>query len=125
MGRIAAAIADARRAKAVEFDASRERVRDDAQVRALPRRPQISACDRGADAAAAGLMVVAAALLVRAVEIVVARHARLDAGADVRVAESVAPADRLHRQRAAGAMKLARPEAMILRLAKVRQDVLE
>ena len=117
------AIGHAARAAAVEQDPRRLRLGLDRQILAAARRAQVGDRRRAAEAAAGRELVVAGALLRRAVEVVVARDADLARRRDQRLDELVLRADVGHPQRAVGAVPLARAADVVLELAEVRQHV--
>ena len=116
----------------VEFDADRAVVLDqhargvragaDHQVGTLARRLQIGL--RGAPAATVqrGRLVVAAAFLLRAVEVGIARDAGLHAGLQHRIGQFELARLVGHVQRAADAVEVIRAAGLVLGLLEERQD---
>ena len=118
-------VLDADGAAVLDQDAGRVRVRRDDEVLSAPRGFQIG--DRGAPAPAVadGRLVVADAILARAVEVGVARDARLDGRLDDGVDDLAAKAAVADLERAADAVELALAALLVLGLAEVGQDARE
>ena len=113
---------DADRTVVLDQHARRMRAGADHQIGALACRLQIGL--RGAPAAAVqrGGLVVAAAFLLRAVEVGIARDAGLHAGLQHRIGEFEATRLIGNMQRAADAVEIIRAADLVLRLLEIRQD---
>src|SRR5581483_4013564 len=107
----------------VERQSRRLRLRDHAQVRALAGGPQVGDGRRAAEAAPGRELVIARALLPRAVEVVIAGDAKLGAAGDDGLDELVPAGDVGGPYRTVRAMPFAFAAHVVLELAEIRQDV--
>ncbi len=123
MRRAAAAILDAGRTAAVEQDAGRERVGDDLEVGAPARLAQIAGRGRAAQPVARGVLEVAGAFLGGAVEVVVARMARLLHGRDERLAQRMRLAHVGHGERPADPVQRVGAALLVLGAAEIGEHV--
>ncbi len=121
--RAAAPIGDAAGAAAVECDPRRLRVGFDAQVRAPARRAEVRRRGAAAPSSPGRQMVVAGALLHRAVEVVVAGNAELAGGGNDCVDQRVAAADRRAPERTVSSVIRRVAVDRMLEPLEIRQDV--
>src|SRR5947207_8175753 len=116
---------DADGAAAFEQDLVAERFGDDLQIAPLHRRAQIADRGRAAAAVARRRLVIADAVLTRAVEIIVARKAKRDRGIDEGFADRVMLRHIGYAKRSAGAVELVAATRLVLGALEIRQHVVE
>src|SRR5687767_7183827 len=119
------AILDADGLPSLKQNPRRERVDLEAQVRALLGGAQIAGRGAAAPSPAGGGLVVAGALLRRAVEVVVARDAERHRRGDEGVAELVLVGEIADFEGTADAVPCVGAARLVLRLLEVRQQVVE
>ncbi len=114
---------NAGRSLPVEQNSLGQRAGDDAKVGPVAHRVQVA--DRGgaALAVACGCLMVTDAILLRAVEVIIARVAEFNRALDEGFADRVMLRGVGHAERAAGAVELVNAAGLVLRAFEVRQHV--
>jgi hypothetical protein len=124
--RLAVALArDGDRARSLKEDPVRLRARAQLEVRATQRGVQVRAGRRAAPAVALRDLIPADAILLAAVEVVVAPQSRLDGGLDERGRDRGARTSVGDAQRTAGAVERIGAALVVLRTLEVGQQVVE
>src|SRR5262249_26062267 len=124
-GRIVAAVFDADGAASRKEDPARQRARYDGEIGPGAGWAQIAARGRAAPPTARGQLEITGAFLSGAVEIVVAREARLLRGRDESLAQRMRFAHIGDRERPADPVQRILAARLVLGTAEVRQHILE